>query len=142
MAEVNVRIINSSFGLKVKSSDQMKIIDKETGFNLNGNNSLTLTVEYSSALTNANITVSLYRRDYQNVISQDYTLVDLKDYVTDILTPTAKEKEYVAFENPLDKMTDFFYFKENLTTGTYKLVYKLYDDDNYVGEAYEYFVIK
>ena len=32
--------------------------------------------------------------------------------------------------------------KENLKSGTYKLVFKLYDDDAFVGEAYDYIVIK
>ena len=42
-------------------------------------------------------------------------------------------------------MTNTSYFltlKQNLMTGTYKLVYKLYDGDIYVGEAYEYMIIK
>ena len=142
LAEVKVKIINSSFGLKIKTSDKMKIIDKETGYTLNGNNSLSATVEYSSALSDPNIAVSLYRRDYSDVFSQDYVLVDLKDYVTNILTQTNREKEYVAFQNPLSSMTHFLLLKQNLITGTYKLVYKLYDGDNYVGEAYEYVVIK
>ena len=140
--EKNLKIINSAYGLKVTTSDNMKIIDKGTGYTLNNNNSLSATVEYSSALSNPMIAVSLYRRDYdEDVYSQKYELVDLKDYVTDILTPTTREKEYVAFEHPQPSITDFFLLKQNLTTGTYKLVYKLYDGETYVGEAYEYFVI-
>ena len=140
--EKNLRIINSSYGLKVTTSDEIKIINKDTGYTLSGNNSLTVNVEYSSSLSDPNIAVSLYRRNYEDdVYSQEYDLVDLKDYVTDLLTPTAREKEYVAFENPHATITDFFLLKPDLVTGTYKLVYKLYDGDIYVGEAYEYFVI-
>lgn len=142
MIELDIRIINSAYGLKAKSIDNLKIIDKDTGYTLDGNNSLQVHIEYSSALSNPNIAISLYRRDYSETYSQNYTLVDLKDYVSDLLTSTGREKEYVVSKNPLSSFTKYLLLKPNLTTGTYKLVYKLYDGDVYVGEAYEYMVIK
>ena len=39
-------------------------------------------------------------------------------------------------------MSFSYILKENLVSGTYKLVYKVYDGDNFVGETYEYIVIK
>ena len=140
--ELNVRIINSSYGLKVVTGDEEKIVDGKTGNTIDENNNLVSTVEYSSALANPNITVSLYRRTYQDVYSRDYEQVDLKDYVQNTLITTNKEKEYMAFENPSNTQNYNFILKSDLTTGTYKLVYKLYDGENYVGEAYEYIVIK
>ena len=142
MVELDLRIINSAYGLKVTSTDNSKIINKDTGYTLNGNNSLVMNIEYSSALSNPNIAVSLYRRDYSETYSQEYTLVDLKDYVSDLLTATSREKEYVISKNPLSSFTKYLSLKTNLKTGTYKLVYKLYDRNVYVGEAYEYLVIK
>ena len=53
-----------------------------------------------------------------------------------------KNKEYKIISAPTSENLLFLYFKENLVTGTYKLVFKLYDADTYIGEAYEYFVIK
>ena len=38
--------------------------------------------------------------------------------------------------------TNSLTLKENLISGTYKLVYKLYDGNNYIGEDYEYIIIK
>ena len=142
MIELDVRIINSSYGLKVTTQDQYKIVDKETGQNKFGNNYITSNIGYSSGLSNPKIAVSLYRRDYSGVYSQSYTLVDLADYVQDTLTPTSREKEYMVSENPISNMTYQFQLKNDLTSGTYKMVYKLYDGDNFVGDAYEYIVIK
>jgi len=34
------------------------------------------------------------------------------------------------------------YFKNNLITGTYKLKYKLYDNDVYIGEIEKYIIIQ
>lgn len=140
--ELNVRIINSAFGLKVTNKDESKIIDKETGMNVNGTNSFICSVEYSSKLSNPNITMSLYRRDYSDVYEQDYELVDLQDYLIDNLQKTNKDKEYLVFASPKETNTSYYAFNTNLMTGTYKIVYKLYDGDTYVGEAFDYIVIK
>ena len=140
--EVNVKIINFAYGLKVTTSDNAKIVDYETGKTQSGSNSLNVTLEYSSSLSNPNIALSLYRRDYSEVFSQNYSLVDMQDYVTTTLTPTIREKEYEISTNPQPSVTYFLYLKDNLATGTYKLVYKLYDGNTYVGEAYEYMIIK
>ena len=139
---VKIKIINFAYGLRVTTSDKAKIIDYETGNTQNGSNSLVVSLKYSSSLSNPNIAVSLYRRDYSDVFSQDYNLVDLQDYVTGNLTATKRKKEYEVSNKPLQEVTYFLYLKKNLVTGTYKLVYKLYDGNSYVGEAYEYIIIK
>ena len=142
MVELDLRVINFAYGLKAVTPDKAKIIDKETGQNENGDNSISTVLEYSSSLSDPNIAISLYRRDYSEVFSQDYALVDLNDYVEILLTPTKREKEYVISTNPLANTTYFLYLKPDLVTGTYKLVYKLYDGDTYIGETYEYMIIK
>ena len=140
--ELNIRMINSSYGLDVQIPDKVKIIDKEKGETLQGNNSLISTVKYSSSLTNPKITIRLERRDYSEEYSLKYELVDLQDYVEDKLLKTSFDREYLFSEDPIESMSNFMYLKPNLMTGTYKLVYKLYDNDVYVGEAYEYIIIK
>ena len=140
--ELNVTIINLSYGLKVITNDNAKIVDKETGNTVDGTNSLVSTVEYSSVFNNPNITVSLYRRTYDNIYSSEYEKVDLQEYVLNTLSATDNEMEYVAFNNPNNAQNYFLRFKPELITGTYKLVYKLYDGENYIGEDYEYIIIK
>ena len=140
--ELDLRVINSSYGLKITNKDESKIINKKTGKNKEDTNLVTCTVEYSSKFTNPNITVSLYRRDYSEEYSQNYTLVDLQDYVSDNLVTTNKEKEYLVSDSPKAIMTNNYTLKENLKTGTYKIVYKLYDEETYVGEAFDYIIIK
>lgn len=140
--EVSITIINSSFGLNIYSSDAFKIIDKETGKAQNGNTSITIHVEYSSGLENPRLIVALYRRKYLEVYSDEYELVNLNDYFTNLLTQTNIDNEYLLTDNPLDGLIDFWNLKTDLKTGTYKIVYKLYDSDNYIGEDSEYFIIK
>lgn len=66
----------------------------------------------------------------------------MQNYLETPLTPTKREKEYVISENPSATINYFIYLKPNLVTGTYKLVNKLYDGDVYIGETYEYIIIK
>ena len=120
----------------------MKIVDKDTGHTLNGNNNFIAKIEYSSVLKNPNIAVSLYRRKYDEVFSQEYELVDLKDYLQDTLISTTRDKEYVVSSNPKTENNYSVILKEKLKSGTYKLVFKLYDNNAYVGEEYEYIIIK
>jgi hypothetical protein len=139
---VPIRIINSTFGLKVYKNDQYNIIDKTTGNTQYNSNSIWTDIEYSSGLSNPNLAVSLYRRDYSDVYSQNYTLVDLANYVSTTLTPTAREKEYEVSTHPLAKSQFFVTLKDNLKSGTYKIVIKLYDNNSYIGEDYDYIIIK
>ena len=140
--ELNVRIINSQYGLRVTTEDKFKIIDKDTGYTLNGNNTFISKVEYSSGLSDPNLAISLYRRSYDDTYSNNYELVDLADYVQNYLSKTKRKKEYLVTTEPSNEMSFSYTLKENLVSGTYKLIYKLYDGDNFVGEAYEYIVIK
>ena len=141
-AEVPIRIIDSTYGLKVYTDDKSKIVNKTTGKTEYNNNALWINMEYSSALSSPKITISLYRRDYADIYSQKYTLVDLADYVSTGLETTIREKEYLVTDNPQATGNKYLELKENLTSGTYKIVYKLYDEDSYIGEAYEYVIIK
>ena len=55
--------------------------------------------------------------------------------------------EKTTFKDIADKMgiarsTIYLYFKDNLKTGTYKLVFSLYDGNVYVGDIYKYIIIK
>lgn len=140
--EVNIRIINGIYGLKVTTDDKSKIIDKKTGHNMKNTDSLVTIVNYSSMLTSPNIVVELQRRNYTETYSMEYEVVDFKDYFTNQYDDGYKKNEYKIITAPTQENLLFLYFKENLVTGTYKIVFKLYDGNIYIGEAYEYFVIK
>ena len=140
--ELTITIINSSYGLNLYTDDEAKIIDHETGQDLDGNTSIQAYLEYSSGLENPRIVAALYRRKYDEVYSNEYELVNLKDYFVNTVTQTDIRNEYLITRNPMSFSNTNWELKDNLKTGTYKLVYKLYDSNNYIGEDYEYFIIK
>lgn len=140
-ADCTVYIINGAYGLKVRTDDEDKIVNKDTGKNQDSSNKIDFNIEYSSNLDNPIIAVSLERRDYTSIYSDKYNQVDLKDYVSDNLVDFV-ENEYKVADNPRSAFTHSLTFKQNLTTGTYKVVYKLYDGNTYIGEVYEYIIIR
>lgn len=138
---IPISILNSIYGLSADLEDNMVIIKSEDGKTINGNNNLDFNIKFSSGLATPNIKVALYRRDYSNVYSNTYNLVDLQDYVTDSLTTTNIENTYLATDTPTANFTYSLTTKPELTTGTYKVVFSLYDGDRYVGEVYQYIII-
>lgn len=209
-AIVYLDIINDIYGLNSTLPEEQVIIDKDTGYTLdkdtgeiskNKDNSLNFNLEYLSGLNNPYITISLYRRDYDETITNPYentyTLVDLADYVNEeLIIPTEInqeyneedaefiesikkfDKEYIAVdtqkinETVINDMatTNFelnYTLKSKLKTGTYKVVFTLYDansstakkqttdadgniteesfnitDYEYIGETFSYIIIK
>ncbi|MCL2860039.1 MAG: hypothetical protein FWF46_05700 [Oscillospiraceae bacterium] len=142
LAEFSINIINGNYGLKVTTDDQSKIVDKLTGNTTAGTNTITANLSYDSDYENPIITVSLERRDYSTTYSMNYNQVDLADYVSTNLTATDEANEYKLPNVLTSNMLFEIALKQNLMTGTYRLVFKLYDGEVYIGEAYEYIVIK
>ena len=144
-------IINGAYGLKVSTDENSKIIDKVTGKTDNDNNLLSVNWKYDSQLSNPNVRIVLERRKYDSYYSLQYEEVDLADYVTNTLTPTSNALEYLVSTTPqLVPLSNTFVLNlnessvtgENLITGTYKITFRLYDNDVYIGDAYEHIIIK
>ena len=134
-------MINSQYGLDVSLDDTQFMIDKDTGFTIDENNALVFHMKYTSSLENPNIRVQLYRRNYDDIYTTEYTSVDLLDYVTNQMEET-QEFEYMFEENPTGNMDKFLYLKDQLTSGTYKFVFRLYDNQTFIGDSIEYVIIK
>ena len=187
-AEVTLTIIDNIFGLDSHLPDAQTIIDmttghtleEDTGYTSDSNNKLDFTVDYQSGLTKPVISVKLYRRNYDSVSTLDYSLVNMQDYVTETLENINTENEYSAISNSTissavsnpTATTTFnlrYTLKDNLVSGTYKVVFTLYDYDevtqyeevenpdgsttlvelpdklpvyNYIGDTFSYIVIK
>lgn len=173
--EVELEIINDLYGLNSTLPEEQVIIDKATGYTLDkdlgitatdGANKLNFSIEYLSGLNNPYLTVSLYRRDYDETMADPYqntySLVDFSEYVSETLElPKEINQEYAPedeefiesikiFKNEykvLDTsqiwaaVTDptisvtlnaNYTLKQNLTSGTYKVVFRLYDSSETV----------
>jgi hypothetical protein len=140
--DIPVYIVNEIYGLDVKTPDKSLIIDGSTGKNLDNSNNLTYTINYNSGLTNPNIHVKLYRRNYTSEYDTTYTLVDLANYVSSALFTTSVDKEYLVVENPNTTNNMTLIMKSGLPTGTYKVQFILYDGKASIGTIEKYIIIK
>lgn len=141
--DLNIRIANMLYGLKVTTDDKNIILDKDTGFNLSGNNSNLYNIAYDSHLSNPGITMSIERRLYDDVYSLEYEKLDLADFVTNSLTAvTVTDNEYLLTQQPTATMSQYLHFKENLPTGTYRIMFNLYDGPTYIDSDFKYLIIK
>lgn len=139
---LKVKLIDTPYGLKINSQNNYIFVDKETGITLVGNDSYLLNVSYESNLDNPNLRIKLQRRDYKDIYSLKYTDVDLMDYVSNDYRKTSVNNLYYLSTNPVSDVQYNLHMKSNLVTGTYRLVVCLYDNDNYIGEVYEYMIVK
>ena len=142
MIEFDIEIVNEIYGLNVETTPEEMIINSETGKNENDENKIGYTILYNSGLTEPNIRFKLYRRNYATIDDTTYSLVDAADYFSDELTASSNEKEYIISSEPLDEFNIDFTTKSELTSGTYKMVFELYDDDAMIGTVDKYFIIK
>ncbi len=140
--EIPFSVKNTIFGLKASINNKQLIVNKTTGLTEDSTNAMAVNLQYSSGLVNPHLRISLYRRSYDDVYSDTYNLVDFKDVFTNELDTTNKENEYMLFETPESIMSTTLYLKPDLISGTYKLVFSLYDNDTYIGDTYKYVIIK
>ena len=149
--EIPITIISGIFGLKVTSPAEQKIFKNSTGLNISKDNKLDMTVEYSSLLTNPILTVSLQRRNYDSIYAKTYEAVDLSEVIdggpTEVFDEDTFDSDYmykVAGKTELgEENTTIYHYtmRSKVPTGTYKMVYSIYDGDTFIGSAYEYFIV-
>ena len=64
------------------------------------------------------------------------------EYVTNTLAATTVTNEYLITDNPQTTQNFVLNLKENIKSGTYKVVFSLYDGDNYIGNVEKMIIIK
>lgn len=134
---VPITIINSTYGLRPDIDEESIIFDKT-----DNHKNLKFTTQYTSFLDNPNIRIAMYRRKYDEVYDTNYELVDLQDFVSNELVTTNNLNEYLLMANP-DNQNEFILpFKNELVSGTYKLSFRLYDENTQIGEIIRYIIIK
>ena len=90
------------------------------------------TIQYTSYLSNPNIRLRMYRRDYDSVNSTNYVAVDLQNYVTDTLSPSSETYSYYITREPhIINNYSINMQSSGMLTGTYRLDFELYDNNSF-----------
>lgn len=119
-----------------------QIVDKKD------NNHINFNIIQSGNYTNPSIRVSLYKKNELTPYNQNYTLVNIRDYVNNDLELIANNI-YYAFKTPKKyNGTEETYnnlvlnFKENIENNGYKVVFELYDNDIKISQIEKKFIVK
>lgn len=144
-----ITLVGSDNSIKVNTNDKTKLVFGETGLNAASLNYNTYVVSYNTVLTNPNVRLSVYKRNIDNKDTTVYTEVDFNSLFTnelaspnDSLYLNQSVYEKMLKVSPGINNTMHFDLADNLISGTYKLVFKLYDNNQLVDEEYKYVIVK
>lgn len=110
--------------------------------NKNVNENMAFSILQNGNLINPNIKVSLFKKEVLSAYNQNYTLIDLKSYITEDLE-IVSDMIYYALKNPLET-NDFnlTFLANKLENNSYKLVFELYDSNQKLGTIEKFFIVK
>ncbi len=147
--DVLVTVVGNNNSISVLTNDKSKVVDGETSLNMLGYNYNRYTLTYQSEISNPNVRISLYKRSVESKMSSDYEEIDFRDlFANNLRTP--ESLHYVSgsdYERMLDVEASksnvlSFQFNDSLTSGTYRLVFRLYDNNQLIEEEIEYVIVK
>ena len=107
------------------------------GYNQKNVQSISYDIHVKEIITDENGYASL-----EDLELGKYYALELESSSNNVLDNTNNPNEYLLTNNPSSESSYFLYFKDNLLDGTYKLVVSLYDNNNFIGEVYQYIIIK
>ena len=142
MEEYTIHVVDSDNSITVSCSDNTKVVEGETGLNMSNTAINQYTVKYLAQLSNPNVRIEVYKRNVDDINSITFTSVELSELFTNLLTRVSGTNEYyLNMDNTTQKSFDL-----NLvtapTSGTYRLSFKLYDNDQLIDEDIKYVIVK
>lgn len=143
----DIIVIGSDNSIVVKTEDKFKLVDGNTGKNKIGSNYAIYNLKYNSVLQNPNIRVSLYKRDTTTSDSTNMKEIEISEVFNAYLpNPTGILTQQSLYEkllfNQSGQQNIVWTYKDNLKSGTYKLEFKLYDNNQLIDTDTEYLIIK
>ncbi|MBQ6539094.1 MAG: hypothetical protein IJL76_02325 [Bacilli bacterium] len=144
VTDKNVTVVATTSSIVVNGVDENKVVDGALALNELGNNHNAYTVKYTSTLNNPNIRVSLYKRTTNDSEDTTYNEVDITSlFDVNLSSPnhpqSLYEKQITLSSSPISIDWDF---QSSLTSGSYKLTFKLYDSDTLIDSDYEMIIVK
>lgn len=146
--DIPIIVVGNDNILKIDGDDKQKIVDASTGLNMLDEATNKYTITYRSNLSKPNIRISLMKRNNQTANDKTYSEVPLSNLFIDNLSDYSgtlnKQSTYEELVINSPKKTNELNLTLNktLTSGTYKLLFKLYDNNHLVDDDTEYVIVK
>ena len=138
--ELNYTVLGNDNYILVDSEQETKVISENLLLRNKIINSYSIKSKYESYI-NGNVRVKLFKK--ANMLGSTlYSQVDINNVFN--VSSSDNEVKFVldGYEGDYDIIPLDLEFKNNLTSGTYRLEFGLYDGDNLIDEVYKYVIIK
>lgn len=142
--EKTVTVVDDDNALVVTTDDTSKLVNGETGLNMADNVYNQYTITNKSVLLNPNVRVNLYKRSTENADTVNYVEVPFNSLFSDGLSSAnnSLHPHEIKINTNINGTTIYtFSLGNNLTSGTYKLVFRLYDNNQVVDEEIQYVIV-
>lgn len=139
-----IQVISADNAITVSHNDKTKLYFSDTQVNADGNKINTYQIKYSSTLENANLRLSIYKREVSSSTTTQYQEIEFSKLFENTMTGTGSTEYPFEVALPFGTspynipLTVYPYAK----SGTYKLVFKLCDNDQVVDTDEAYLIIK
>ncbi len=139
-------LVGSENLINVETDDKTKVVFGDTGLNANGDNFNTYRISYNSVLTRPNVRIAVYKRNIDTSSTNAYTLVDFNELFSNTFqTPTS-----YGYNGTSDRMllintgnsSVTLQLNDSITSGTYRLEFSLYDNNQLIDSDYQYVIVK
>ena len=136
-----VHVVSSNDTIIVNTDDKYKVIDGDTHLNLAGNNRNIYDVKYTSSLNNPNIRLEILKRDISSSDSSKFESIPFNNLFKNNMTVYSGNE--VLLNMGLSNSYKFYFdLNDEFTSGTYKLVFKLYDNNQLIDSDVQYVIVK
>ncbi len=148
VTEYDIVVVGSNNMIIVNNDDGIQLVDGKSGLNSLGTNEEEFDITYASVLENPNIRFTIYKRSTTGPNSTDYVEYNARDLFTNTFNyPVSPYRpsstfEYIISPNPTENIHLNYILKNNLRSGTYRIVFKLYDNNQLIDEVYKYIIIR
>lgn len=139
--DLRIMVVGSDNSIVVNADYNTMIVNGETSLNLQKEIYNSYNVKYSSVLNNPNIRLELFKRDISAIDSASFESVPFSSLFRNAL-PSYGGNEMRLDMNGLEERKFNFYLKDKPESGTYKLVFRLYDKDQLVDDDIKYVIVK
>ena len=103
------------------------------------NHLASFSIIYNGALTEPNVRISLYKKNDLTAYNQNYTLINLLEYSSDVLIQAETNRYFVDLLNPIYNLN---LIPNRFENNGYKYVFELYDGSNKISQIEKYFIVR
>lgn len=146
--EIDLVVVGKDNLIIAEAEDTSKLIIGETGLNMADSKEEKITIQYSSVLEKPNIRMTVYKRDTTSSTTNNYIEYDPgKLFANSFSYPPVpyspqSNYEYNVTTNPQATNELTYTLEDTLESGTYKIVFRLYDANQIIDEDYIYVIIR